>query len=260
MSQSRYTIQSVNRALRILKLFDERNKELSIVEISAMMDLNKSTVIRFLATLEDEGYLERDPVSKKYKLGIVLFRLGNLVEKSLDINRVAEPVMQALSDETELIVHFGTSQKEKAILLQKKWPQNHVSDMEMIARVGGYIPIYCTGIGKLMLAYQAPDKVDQIMDLIEFHPYTPNTMDSKEALMAELETIRSQGYAENNEEHELYMYSLTYPVRDHRGQVVAGISLSGIKEKILNMSQGMLHQSLKRAALQISRKLGYQGS
>jgi DNA-binding IclR family transcriptional regulator len=111
-----------------------------------------------------------------------------------------------------------------------------------------------------MLAYQAPDKVDQIMDLIEFHPYTPNTMDSKEALMAELETIRSQGYAENNEEHELYMYSLTYPVRDHRGQVVAGISLSGIKEKILNMSQGMLHQSLKRAALQISRKLGYQGS
>jgi len=259
-NQSRYTIQSVNRALRILKLFDERNRELSIVEISAMMDLNKSTVIRFLATLEDEGYLERDPVSKKYKLGIVLFRLGNLVEQSLDINRVAEPVMQDLSNETGLISHFGTAQKEKAILLQKKWPKNYVSDMEMIARVGGYIPIYCTGIGKIMLAYQKEEAAEKYARRIKYRTFTENTIDSPERLMETLGKVRAQGFAENNEEHELYMYSLTYPVRDHRNQVVAGLSLSGIKEKIMNMDQETLHQSLRKAALKISRKLGYQGS
>ncbi len=259
-NQSRYTIQSVNRALRILKLFDERNRELSIVEISAMMDLNKSTVIRFLATLEDEGYLERDLVSKKYKLGIVLFRLGNLVEQSLDINRVAEPVMQELSNETGLISHFGTAQKEKAILLQKKWPKNYVSDMEMIARVGGYIPIYCTGIGKVMLAYLPEEKAEKYAHRTDYKSFTANTIDTPEGLMEELGKVRAQGFAENNEEHELYMYSLTYPVRDHRNQVVAGLSLSGIKEKIMNMDQGTLHQSLRKAALKISRKLGYQGS
>ncbi len=259
-NQSRYTIQSVNRALRILKLFDEQNQELSIVEISAMMDLNKSTVIRFLATLEDEGYLERDPISKKYKLGIVLFRLGNLAEKSLDINRAAELVMQELSNETGLIVHMGTTQKEKAILLQKKWPKNYMSDVEMIARVGGYIPTYCTGIGKIMLAFQSQEKAEKYTNRIDYRTYTENTIDTPDKLMAELAEVRNQGFAENNEEHELYMYSLTYPIRDHRNQVVAGISLSGIKVKIMNMNQEELHQSLRRAALQISRKLGYHGS
>jgi DNA-binding IclR family transcriptional regulator len=247
-------IQAVDRALRILDLFDEHRTELKITEISRRTGLHKSTVHSLLKTLQAHGYIDQNADSGKYRLGLKLVERGNLVLHSLDVRTVARGHLLDLSRKTGLTVHLVILDGKEGVYIDKV---EGTSGIVMYSRIGRRVPIHSSAVGKVLVAFQSEEGIRNILDGYEFVPHTPNTITDERTYRVELEKVRSLGYAIDNQENEPGVQCVAVPVRDHLGQVAAAISMSspiaGIQEERLE-SMILL---LKQTAEKISRKLGY---
>ncbi|KJS20755.1 MAG: IclR family transcriptional regulator [Clostridiaceae bacterium BRH_c20a] len=246
-------IQSVDRALQILEAFSRKNKELGVTEIANNVDLHKSTVFGLLATLEQRGYLEQNRENGKYRLGLKLFELGNLVEEGMDLRGIAAPIISQLVDSYGETVHLVVCDHDEVIYIDKK---ESTSAIRILSQVGTRLPMYCTGVGKCLLAFLPEDTLKSVINkgLI---PFTPNTITEEDKLRSEVQKIREQGFAFDLEEIETGLKCVAAPIKNHKGQVVAAISLSGpsMRMEIKRMKELIL--PVKYSALEISRKLGY---
>lgn len=251
-----YTISAVQKALKILQLFDHGNSELPLTEISRRMGMNKSTALRFVATLRNEGFLKMDPDTKKYSLGVILFRLGSYVHESMNIQKIANPHIKKAADATGMIVHLGVIHNDEVIVVEKVWPDKTAESVRLISRVGGILPLHCTGIGKIFLAARTDEEIRAIIEKKSMAAYTSNTITDIDRLLREIAAVRRDRYASNNCEHEDYMMSLTYPIYNHKSELVAAMSLACIKEKFKDADPRVLHQVLQDTTAAISRELG----
>lgn len=256
VSESKYCIKSVQKALKILKLFDVENFELSLTEISDLLDLNKSSVLRLVETLRQEGFLKQDEETKKYKLSVILFKLGTLVYESMNLKKIARPYLEKAANETGLVVHLGILEKEGVVVLEKIWPNKQVESIRMVSRTGGIIPIHCTAIGKVLLAFKSEKEIREIMKNKKLTKYTPTTITDLEEFLKVLRETKKYGYAVNNGEHEPYIKALAYPIFDDKKQVVAAMSLTGLREAMNEKDQSYLCNLAKEISLSISRELG----
>jgi DNA-binding IclR family transcriptional regulator len=248
-------IQSVDRALDILELYLSSPEELSVKEISEAMGLSKSTVHGLIKTLEHRGYLQQNPGNTKYRLGMKLFSLGNVVGENLDIRKIARPVIQRLVDKIKETVHLAVLTGNDIVYTEKV---EGPGALRMYSQVGKRVFVHCTGVGKVILAYQDDDVVESMLSKETLKAFTPHTLTDKEELKSQLKVIREQGYALDNEEIELGLRCVAAPIYNHQGKVIASISCAGPS---IRMSDDQLEskiQAMKEAALEISRLLGYQ--
>lgn len=253
MSEKR--IQSVDRALDILELYLTSSDELSVKEISEAMGLSKSTVHGLIKTLELRGYLTQNPVNMKYKLGMKLFSLGNVVGENLDIRKIARPVIQRLVDKIKETVHLAVLNGNEIVYTEKV---EGPGALRMYSQIGKRVLVHCTGVGKVILAHQDDDVVESILSRETLTAFTPHTVTDKEELKRQFRVIREQGYALDDEEIELGLRCVAAPIYNHQGKVIASISCAG---PAMRMSDGQLEnkiRDMKDAALEISRQLGYQ--
>ena len=252
MSEKR--IQSVDRALDILELYLHSPEELSVKEISEAMGLSKSTVHGLIKTLEQRGYLKQNPGNMKYRLGMKLFSLGNVVADHLDIRKIARPVIRRLADNIKETVHLAVLNGDEVVYTEKV---EGPGALRMYSQVGRKVPVYCTGVGKVILAYQDEETVERLLSKETLRAFTPYTITDKEKLKAHLAAIREQGYALDNEEIELGLRCVAAPIYDHQGKVFASISCAG---PAIRMSGGLDFniRAMKEAAHEISRLMGYQ--
>ncbi len=250
-----YTIASVSRALKILKLFDEKHKEMTLTEISAKIGVAKSSVMRALYTCEQEGFVRYDQNTKKYKLGIEIFKLYNTAYDFLNLKEISSQYLKPVVEETKLVGHVGIIEDKRPIIINKIWPQENMNSIAMVSGIGKNIPLHCTGIGKLLLAYANADDQRQMLKDCEFTKYTENTIANKEDLYVELKQIKQNGFALNDGEHEPYLKCITYPIRDFGG-VVAALSLTGLTQVVDAFDKDVLHQKAYDVAKEISQNLG----
>ena len=220
---SRYYIEALGRGLQILEAFSEQSPSLSLTEITSTVGLDKSTVFRFVYTLEKLGYLERDPETKRYHPGLKVLRLGFTALNSLEMGQVAQPYLKALSAEcgetTNMTVRDG---KEIVYVVRNKTQQIISVNLQL----GSRLPVYCTSMGKAQLIDLSRD---ELRDLLGEGPYPvmgPNTIATLDTLVTELDKVRQQGYAINDEEMAVGLRSVAAPVRGARRQVVAAINIS----------------------------------
>ncbi len=254
-----YTIESVKKALGILKLFDDQNTEMTLSEISQVSGIGKSSMLRFLQTMLNEGFISYDEGSRKYSLGIELYRLGQFKYNSLDVCRIASRYLQVLSNETNLICYLGVRQGDLMVMLHQYLPAHIPAWMQLTVQGGGTRPLYSTGIGRLFLAQESDESVQAYLNRTDIRKLTDSTITDKEVLMELIRRARKDRYASNKGENESRVCSLCVPVYDLRGEMVAGISLCGLEEDILpggTYHQEHLHKTLI-VAEQISRELGY---
>lgn len=246
-------IQSVDRALQILDVFSGKNKELGVTEIAKALDIHKSTVFGLIATLEHKGYLEQNLENGKYKLGIKLFELGNLVQEGMDLRAIAAPIITQLVDSYGETVHLVICDHNEVVYIDKK---ESTKAIRILSQVGTRLPMYCTGVGKCLLAFLPEDTLKAVMKngLI---PFTPNTLTEPDKLLNELQKIREQGFAFDLEEIEPGLRCVAAPIKNHKGEVVAAISLSGPSMRMDEQRMKELTLPVKESALEISRKLGY---
>ncbi|MCQ6563209.1 IclR family transcriptional regulator [Paenibacillus mendelii] len=216
-------VKSLYKALRILDCFTVNSPELGITEISEQLGLYKSNVHNIVDTFVKAGYLEQNPDNEKYRLGFKLLELGNVISSNMNIRRLTLPYMQEMSDFSNETVYLGMPSDTEVIYLDSASPKNQLSTRSML---GVKAPLYCTGIGKAMLAFLPVETMNAVCAK-GLKKYTDQTITDKEALIAELEAIRLRGYSIDNMEHEYGIKCVGMPILNKKKQVVASFSVSG---------------------------------
>lgn len=248
-------IKSVAKALKIMEILAESSKELALHEIAEKLGIPKSTVHGLISTLYNFGYVDQSPFTGKYKLGLRLFELGNIVANRWDLRTVAAPYMQSLVEAMEETVHLTILDKGEVLYIDKREsPQS----LRIVSQVGMRLPAHCTGVGKVLLAFLPSSEVKVIISTKGLPKFTKNTITNADTLEKELERIRMQGYAIDNEEFMDGLRCVAAPLRDHSGKVCAAISISGPVSRLEEERLELAKKIITKTAAEISAKLGYQ--
>jgi DNA-binding IclR family transcriptional regulator len=253
----RYNIRSVERTLRLLSTLSD-GKLRSLTELSGAIGLSNSTTFRILATLAHSNYVERDSRSGGYRLGLACLELGQAYRAGSDIRQVALPELERLRDDTKETVHLAMLDRMEVVYLEKLNGLHAVQVMS--SRVGGRLPAYCTGLGKVLLAYADPEAVRAHFEAAGLRAYTQTTIATASALMDHLQEVRCQGYALDEGEHEADVRCVAAPVFDSSSQSVAAISVAGPAGRMepVKANTALIERTLC-AARAISSRLGYSG-
>lgn len=248
MSEGRI-IQSVARALNILELFEGSN-DLSVTEIAHRLDLSKSTAFGLINTLAHKGYLEQNPRDSRYSLGLKLLRLGGAVQRHSILVQRAKPFLEKLVQEFSETVHLTIERNGMVVYIEKILGEKAIF---MQSAIGAENPMYCTGVGKCLLAYMPEAKRERLLRKMQpMEKRGPNTITDVDELRQELQAIRERGISIDDEEHVPGLMCIAAPIRNHEGEVVAAISISGAKSGISSKLVGRISEKVAWTAQQIS--------
>lgn len=252
MSKEDYLLTSVKNALRLLRSFTINEPEKSVTELSISLGLGKSTVSRLLTTLASEGFVIKDPNTRKYRLGLSILHLNTVLTTNLEITREAESILEQLVHEIEETVHIAVLEGVDIIYLNRVECKHPV---QILSHIGRRNPSYCTSSGKVILAYQDEETIERVIKN-DLKKYTVNTITDPSDFRSILQTIKSQGYAISIEEFREGVTSIAAPIYDYTGKVVYALSVVGPVHR-MNAYNSTIITKVKRAAKEISEKLGY---
>lgn len=215
--------KAVGKTMSILE-FLAKHRSATLGDICSGTDMNKSTGYRFLAALKQLGYVRQDDAGT-YSPSIRLAQLGMLVSETIDLLSEGHPVIERLAERTQETVHLATLEEGHLVYLDKVESTRNLR-VAMKSRVGSGAPTYCTGVGKALLAYSHPSLRRKVLQPESLVKHTPNTIVDSSQLEKELEQVRSQGYAIDNEEHEVGVRCVAAPILDKSRTAIAAISIS----------------------------------
>lgn len=246
--------QSLCRAFDIINCFVTEESELRVSDIANMLGLTPSNVSRLLATMVSYDYIEKVNGKSSYRLGKEIIKISSVALNNFEIRKQSLPEMYKLEDKYGLGVNLAILRNNEIFYLA------HVDSRtspRMYTMIGYSNPIYCTALGKILIAYKQNDEIDDMIDKIEFVKKTSHTIDNKEKFVAELSKVIKNGYAIEKEEQTIGRCCIAAPIRNVYGSVVASISLSGDKSHIdLDTKEEELSQIIINCANYISSKMG----
>jgi IclR family transcriptional regulator, KDG regulon repressor len=247
-------IQSVERALKILDLFDEHTSELKITEISEKMGLHKSTVHSLLKTLQEHSYINQNPEDGKYRLGLKLAERGNVVISHMDITKTAKNYLLNLSAKTKQTVHLGILDGREGVYIDKVEGEQSII---RYSRIGRRLPLHSTAIGKVLLAYQAPNKMELFLKSYHYQQQTDNTIINETVFREELEKVKEQGYALDDQENEQGVRCAAVPIFNGKGYVLAALSISTLVSRVNDQELHLFIDLLKTSCKDLSEQMRY---
>jgi IclR family KDG regulon transcriptional repressor len=251
-----YEIRSLKKAFRLIEILSNTD-EMSITDLSAAVDLNKGSVFRTVSTLKSLGYIEQNQANDKYSLGIKLFEIGSRAVSRINEVRESHVILEHLFEKTQETIHLARLNEGSVVYLDKI-DSKHV--LRIFSRIGNRAPCYCTGLGKVLLAWLPDDELNGILKEVKMVQYTENTISKLPTLKQELKKIREQGFSIDNQEHERGILCTAAPVRNQAGRVAAAISITW---PIIRNDEGRMEEYqrlIMEAAEQISRRLGYENT
>ena len=248
-----YRVQVLDRAFSVLDVLADHGGEMGAAQLVAHLGLNKTTVHRLLAILQERRYLERNATNGKYRLGWRLHELGALAVSGVDLFDVARPFIERLVKATGETAHLGILRGDEVISLVNVEGSRTVRTP---STVGGRYPSHCTSIGKAILAHLPDAALARVIENIQFRPFTRHTCIDAATLRKELEAVKSRGYAIDNEEIEDGLRCVGAPVWDHNDQVTAGISIAGPSYRVGGEHLPGLIEAVMAAAEDLSAALG----
>lgn len=251
------TVQSVERAIRILKSFNLEKPERRVNELGRELGLHKSTVSRLMATLESQGLLVRNLETDRYRLGIDLIGLAAQVVSHLDVRQVAGPLLRELAEVCQETANLVALDSGEVVNLEQFVPAGRMIGTH--GWVGRRFPPHCTAAGKVLLAYLAQDRVEQILPAT-LEGFTDQTITNLDELLQVLAQTRQRGYATAQEELEVGLNVVAVPVFDHTGQVQSAASVAGPACRMTPERFPDMAARLIGTAAEISRRLGYRAS
>lgn len=214
---------TVGKALEVLDAVAAFERPVKFTELLTNSNYPKATLFRFLKTLTNQNLLSYDPETGTYSLGLRLIRLAHAAWEHASLAPIARPFVENLAAEAGESVHLAQMDNGQVIFVEKLKATDR---FETLAQVGKVAPAYCTGVGKAMLAFIAPKRLDIVMRQQSFFPYTSATHKSADSLMAELPEIRRDGIAFDREEHEEGIVSIAAPIFIANGRVIGALSVA----------------------------------
>src|SRR5579864_7491986 len=249
-----YNITALQRGLRLLQLFSQSPRGLTSKQVAQLSRLPVSTVHRFLANLESSGFLNCNGDSI-YHLGIACFAIGQSALGQLDIRRLSLPYLRELNQQTRETIHLTVRHGLSAVYVEKL---DSPEPLRIHSRIGAAVPLYCTAVGKVMLAYMPPDEQERVLPELNIKRQTANSVGNLQELKAELYRVRKNGYACDLEENELHIRCVAAPIWDHTGSVQSSVSITAPTVRMPVTRLRQLAPLIQKAGLQISLELGYQ--
>lgn len=247
-------LSSVGAALRLLKEFSAEEPEIGITLLARRLHLAKSTVHRLASTLVAEGFLEQNPSSERYRLGLSLFALGTLVRRRMDVSREALPFLHELRDRTGESVHLAVIEGAEIMYLFNLESQQVIG---VRSYLGLRKPAFCTSEGRALLAFSSPAVLSRVIKK-GLTAHTHKTITEPAALHKLLAEVKLKGHAVDDGESEEGMRGLAAPVRDASGAVIAAVGLAGPVSRLSKKSLRGMTPWVIAAAEGISARLGHR--
>ncbi len=246
------SVAAVLKVFAILQALGERD-ETGISDLSMRLAMPKATIYRFLQTMKSLGYVRQEADSERYGLTMRMYELGTKALQYPNLIELAKAHMQTLADQTGETVHLGTLIDSEIIYVHKV-DSRHM--LGMYSRVGRRAPLHCTAIGKVLLAWEDPARVDRILEGCDFKRYREKTITSRKAYLEELQRTRTQGFGQDREEFDDHIRCVAIPIFDRLNQPVAGLSVSFPTFRFNEEKEPALVQMLTQASRVISGQLG----
>lgn len=244
-------VKSLQKALEVLNCFTYK-QQLGVTEISEMLELYKSNVHNILNTYTAMGYLEQDAESGKYKLGIKIFELSRALGDRFEISKIAAPYMQQIANQTGDNVYLAVLHADEVLYLEAMYPESATHLMRSI--LGDRAELYCTGLGKAMLAQMPDAYIQKYLDRT-FKSFTEQTITHPELLMEELKKTKMRGYAIDNMEHEFGIKCVALPIFDRQHQVVGAMSVSGNSLNFTEERITEIAELIKKYVIRVEQRL-----
>jgi DNA-binding IclR family transcriptional regulator len=244
----------VTKVLHILETLHEAPSGLQLKDVAQQTAINKSTAYRFLAHLEREGYVFRDATGA-YAIGVRLARLASGSSYQTTLRKLSRPILQQLWRTTGETVNLAVMDGREVLYLDVM-ESSHT--FRLVSQVGMRRPVYCTALGKVMLAYIPEEEHPYFFSGMTFERFTPQTLKSTAQLRKELAAIRQRGYSIDNEEAYLGSRCIGAPIFDSVGKIAAALSVSGPTTRVTKERVPAFAGAAKNAATMISRTLGYE--
>jgi IclR family transcriptional regulator, KDG regulon repressor len=251
-----YNIASLQRGLRMLQLLGQAGRGLPASEIAKLCRLPGSTVHRFLVNLEAGGFLSKDDLNN-YHVGVACVSLGQAAREQLDVRKASLAHLEQLNRSTRETVHLTVRHKLSAVYIEKL---DSPEPLRIHSRIGASVPLYCTAVGKVLLAYLDSEERERAINEMELRRFTENTVGSIQELQTRLARVRKDGFACDLEEHETHIRCIAAPIFDHSGAVNASLSVTG---PAVRMSPARLREIaplVREAGLKISYALGFSAA
>lgn len=248
---------AVERALNILEAAAHRRDGLTNSEISRKLGIPKSSASYILRTLERRGYLRREAESGRYRLGLKILSLGGDAQANLDIADVALPFMRALEEKIHMTVHLAVLDQGEAVYIEKVEAPGF---FKVNTWVGRRMFLHSTSVGKCLLAWLPKQEVETIVKQQGLKKRTPKTITTMTRLLVDLERVKDEGYAVDDEENSLGARCLGAPVFEVTGTVIAALGASGTLTQVDEDSMPRLAEAVKETARRISRQLQRSGA
>lgn len=247
-------LQSVERAITILKSFSLEKPERGVSELAQELGMHKSTISRLMRTLEKGGLLMRNPQTERYRLGLDLLVLADLVVTYMDVREAARPFLQNLADVMQETSFLAVIDAGMVVNLDQVVPTTY--QVRHVGRVDRRMTIHCTAAGKAILAYIPwKDALEYLRPPLE--KLTPSTITDPDELKKELARVQTQGFAMAFEELEQGLNAIAAPIFEHRGRAMAAIGVAGPAFRLTGGRMTAFSGELCAIAARISRQMGY---
>jgi len=245
------SVRAVDRALDVLLCFSRQTPELSMTQIAEHIGIHKSTVHRLLATLEKKRFVQRDPDTGTYRLGIRLLQMAYLTLEQNDIRRLAVPFLQRLNDQYQENIHLAVLDDADVVYIYIIESHQRVI---LAAAIGQRLPAYATASGKAILAFLPDEVVRRILDrgMPQWTRYTPTSPD---AFFEDLHSIRESGFATSEQEYEEAINAVAAPIFDLEGQPTASIAVAGPAYRLTRERMSEIGPVVVTTARDITREI-----
>ena len=248
--------QSTEKALMILELLASSRSPMRLRDISDTLSINNSTALRFLNSLQQCGYVAQEAESQRYFPTFKLCHLANQISSRTELQTITHPHLIRLSEEFQESLCVSIEQNQSMVYIDvASGPGRALMSLQ---KIGNTVPMHCTGNGKLLLSEYTEEQLDDYIRNKGLPAFTEHTITTKEALLVELEKIRKSGVAIDNEEIEIGVRCIAFPIRDYTGSIIAGVNVTGPVSRMTDSTLQKFSSKLNLAAKQISEFLGHQ--
>ncbi len=243
-------LNSIDKCFQIIELLHENPQSLRLSEIGGMLDLHPSTVHHMLNTLLPRNYISQCPETKKYSLGFRFLEISRRILDNMDIRNIARKYLEELHKESREAVHLAVLKNKKVLYLDKI---SNPSGLSLSTYIGFVTEPHTTAGGKVLLAGLSPKEVREIYDNKPPKVFGKNSLTDLEELLEELEKIRKQGYAIDDEEYSEGVRCVAAPIRAG-GRVEASLSITG---SIFSITVDRIERELKGLVMEKTRQISY---
>ncbi len=255
INETKNPVQSAERIFRVLETLAEMGP-IGIMDLSTRLELHKSTVHRLLLSLTCMGYVKQDDTGK-YDLTFRIIELSEKVISRSDIVFIVHPLIVQLANDCRETVHFVQRRGTEVFYLDKVAPINpQESAIRMASQVGLTRPMYCSAVGKAILAEMRDEEIDFIWNHSIIEKKTEHTITTRSELIKEINEIRRNGYALDNEENELGVRCIAVCIRDLQGLPNNAFSISAPAVRMTDDRVKQLAEDILRTKEAIQKILG----